>query len=254
MGACRTPWPARSSAHRGRGPGARPGARGSEWGARGPARHHTGPGQRLRGGGVGTHQARSRPMPGSGNASTRTLAASRGTGGGRQPSGGRCLCGTGTPGEPGTPGEQGADSLPRAGRGQPLQVRGHCDRPPHRGGGEEDWPRGTGGGAAQVASGVPSRGPQTPWDPHARGAAAPRSPPAPRPDRGGGSPVITFPMMLPTSCRKNHRNPTSPAAGAPCPCDAGGRGPQAGRRGCAARPPVWRPCVRGIPLRPSERG
>lgn len=91
----------------------------------------------------------------------------------------------------------------------------------------KDWPPGHG------RRGCPGR--QLGWPAGAR--RTPRGSPrtwrccptlTPSTDRGGGPPVITFPMMLPTSCRKNHRKPTS--SGALCPCDAGRRGPEAGRR------------------------
>lgn len=181
---------------------------------------------------------------------------------------GRCLHGTGTPWDPGTPEGVGvravggttprgtgppteksrADSLPRWPRGSCSGCEcGDCDqRSP--GEGLATGARET--GLPRSPAGVFSQGPQGYPGILTHAALLPHTHPQHRdPDRGGGPPVITFPMMLPTSCRKNHRNPTSCSSRSPRPCDAGGRGPEAGRRGCAARPPVW-----GIPPCPSERG
>lgn len=104
---------------------------------------------------------------------------------------------------------------------------GDGDRMPRRGKGLAARAREA--GLPGAPAGMASRGPQDAPGIPAHMALLPHTHPQHQdPDRGGGPPVITFPMMLPTSCRKNHRKPMS--SGALCPCDTGRRGPEAGRR------------------------
>lgn len=115
----------------------------------------------------------------------------------------------------------------------------------HAGG--KDWPPGHGRRAAQVTSrsGQPGPAGPPPGSSHTRRCRPSLTPSTKTPTKAE-APVITFPMMLPTSCRKKHRNPTSPAAGAPVR-GTRRKGACGGQEGYAARPPVWRPCIPGSP-------